>query len=52
MMENIDKPTRCANTEQTKAQKLRSHFNQSAKRVKGEFIRLAVWWRIAWGTLI
>lgn len=52
MMENIDKPTRYANTEQTKTQKLHGHFTQSARRVKQELIRLAVWWRIAWGTLI
>ncbi|TCV78231.1 hypothetical protein EDE11_1245 [Methylomonas methanica] len=48
-MNNIDKLTRCANTEQTKTQKLQSHSTESAKRVKLEFIRFTAWWRMACG---
>lgn len=51
-MKEINKPTRCANTEQANIKKQQNHFTETANRVKPEFIRLAVWWRIAWGVLI
>ncbi len=51
-MKAIKKPTRCANTEQAKTEKPQGHFTGTIKRIKLEFIRLAVWWRIAWGVLL
>ncbi len=47
-MKRIEKLTRRADTEQAKTQKLRCHFTQMLLRIKREFFRLVVWWRIAW----
>lgn len=51
-MTEIEKPTRCGNTEQAKTENPQGHFTGTIKRIKLEFIRLAVWWRIAWGVLL
>lgn len=48
-MTKIKKPTRCTNTEQTNIKQVQRHFTESAKRVKLEFIRLAIWLQMAWG---
>lgn len=45
----IKEPTRCANTEQVNMKQVQYHFTELAKRVKLEFIRIAVWLRMAWG---
>ncbi|WP_446807945.1 hypothetical protein ACH50O_11560 [Methylomonas sp. 2BW1-5-20] len=46
------KATLHGNAKAANIKQQQGHFTQSTKRVKQEFIRLAVWWRIAWGTLI
>lgn len=43
-MKQINKPTRCANTEQTKTEKPQHYFTETANRVKLEFIRFVVLW--------
>ena len=51
----MNKPRQAAlhgNAKAANIKQQQDHFTQSTKRVKQELIRLAVWWRIAWGTLI
>jgi hypothetical protein len=49
MNDYIKKPMRCANTSQAIYKKLQGNFTQMVRRVKLEFIRVAVWLSIAKG---
>jgi hypothetical protein len=50
MMVGVEKPARCANTEQAAYQKLQDHFTtQTVRRGKLEFIQLTSWLSIVGG---